>query len=741
MKLRIKRVFLLIASLLMAATSLYGCSGDGKVVSKPKGEGSGQQQVQAMGRYTENEVPLPDGLAYGSVIGFQDGPDGNPVLFTRKEVDGTAAFTAYLLSEDMTWEEKECGWLTQLGLSYGQDRVSITFGEDGKLYAVYSEEDNQDTIAQHHVVVSADWENSQEIQLPLLLETNELGYAYFPRKITALENGNLLFDSGRSIFLYDASGQQRIAELINNDAYYFAHGSQFFIIDGDSKSLVRYDGEDGKELSRLPAQLDDYYGVIAAADKAGDLSLLSKEGIQIMKNGSDIWEQIIDGQRNTMGSPKYYHTGFAVGSRDDYFVFYGSMDETYKLSHYVYDADMPVEPETELSIFSLRENATIRQAVSEFQIKNPNVKMDYQPLTADGDGAVADDYIRTLNTELLAGDGPDILVLDGMSEAAYIEKGVLEDITDVIESMTASGDFLANIADGSRVDGRIYSVPVRIGLPITFGRKEALKEAGQLPSLAALVQGNEAGQVFGTVDRETLISFYADAYLNDIVSGDGAIEEQALKEFLSNMKLILDGSGISDGTRENRPTSIWGLLETGKYLHSEEIAGFFQAGPGVSVMEQAQGELEADMISINEAYVPYGTIGINKAGKNKEAAVQFLQTALSEEVQRSDFYDGFAVNQNALEYLCGTEWTTGDAYGGEINGIDGRSYELKTSWPSKPLCLRLTEFCKAAKHSAGRNWKIKQILLEYSTGYFEGRTSLEETTEGLLSKMTLYLEE
>lgn len=755
-KSRIKRAVLQILSLLMVTAGLYGCSGDGKVVSNPEGGGGGQQKNQAMGRFTETEVPLPDGIAYDSVISFLNGPDGKPVLFVRKDVDGTAEFTGYLLSEDITWEEKTCGWLNQLGLSYEYGQVNITVGEDRKLYAVYSEDVSEDTIAQHHVVVSADWENGQEIQLPLLLETNEQGYVYYPRKITAMENGNLLLDSGRSIFLYDAEGQKRIAEYAGQNAYYFAHGSQFYIIDGESKSLVRYDGESGKETARIPAQLDDYYGVIAAENEAGDLSLVSKDGIQVMKNGSGIWEQIVEGERNTMGSPKYYQTGFVMGDKEDYFVFYSSMDETYKLSHYAYNADMPVEPETELTIFSLYENATIRQAVSEYQIKNPNVRVDYQPLMAQDGGAESGgteaggvnaggtataDYIRTLNTELLAGNGPDILILDGLSENSYIEKGVLEDLTDVVESMTDSGDFLANIADGSRVDGRIYSVPVRIGLPITFGRKEALKEAGQLPSLVSLVQEHEVGQIFGTVDRERLVSFYADAFLDDMISGDGMVQEEALKAFLSNMKMILDGSKVSNGTRENRPTSIWGLLETGKYLHSEEIAGFFGAGSGVSIIEQAQGELEADMILVNQAYVPYGTIGINKAGKHKEAAVQFLQTALSEEVQRSDFYDGFPVNENALEFLCGIVRTSGEAYGGYINGTDGRTYEMKGVWPTEPLRRKLAEFCKEAKRSSGRNWKIKQILLEHSAGYFEGRTSLEETTEELLSKMTLYLQE
>ena len=90
-----------------------------------------------------------------------------------------------------------------------------------------------------------------------------------------------------------------------------------------------------------------------------------------------------------------------------------------------------------------------------------------------------------------------------------------------------------------------------------------------------------------------------------------------MKDFLIHMKTIFDGSHISDGTRENRPSSVWWLLEKGTFLYSKEMAGFFEAEQGTSIVEQAMGELEADMIVINRTYIPYGTIGINQAGKHK----------------------------------------------------------------------------------------------------------------------------
>lgn len=738
-KFRLKGVFLQIITFLLITVSLYGCKKDGSIVSNSENDIGEQQKNQAMGRYVENEISLPEGIEFNSIISFQNGLEGKPMLFTKKENNGIIEYTYYVLSQDLTWEKKDCNWLNQLELPYSS--AAISFGEDNKLYAVYTKEPDQDSIVRRYITVTEDLENGKQIEIPMLLEKDEMGYIHYPKHITALKNGNLLFHSRQSIFLFDASGQKKLAEIPNNDGNYFTYKNQFYVIDGDSGNLILYNGEDGTEKASYPLELDEYYGVKAIADENGDLSLISKAGIQTLKNGSELWEQIIEGKRNTIGSQKYYILGFAKGSQEDYFVCYSSMDEVYKLSHYVYAPDVPVEPETELTIFSLYSNSTIEQAVSEFQIKNPNVKIDFQSLIQTDDKEITEDLIKTLNTELLAGEGPDILILDGMSEDSYIEKGVLEDITDEIESLISSGDFLANIADSCRVEGKIYSVPVRIGLPMTFGRKKVLKQAEQLTDLAGLVQENEIGQVFGTIDREKFLSLYIDAFLNDSKKEEGILQEQELKKFLTNMKTILDGSKFSDGTNENRANSIWALLEEGIFLYSEEIKGFFESEGGTSIIQQTKGELETDMISINQSYIPYGTIGVNKASKNKELSIQFLQMVLSKEIQQSDFYDGFAVNENALEFLSGIERNSADGYGGSISGVDGKMYELKMIWPSEPIRRRLVEFCKAAKYSARKIEKEKQILLEYTKGYFDGTESLEETVNTLLEKITLYLKE
>ena len=42
-----------------------------------------------------------------------------------------------------------------------------------------------------------------------------------------------------------------------------------------------------------------------------------------------------------------------------------------------------------------------------------------------------DDVIRTLNVEIFAGEGPDVLVLDGLPVESYIRQGILADLSNI----------------------------------------------------------------------------------------------------------------------------------------------------------------------------------------------------------------------------------------------------------------------------------------------------------------------
>ena len=56
-----------------------------------------------------------------------------------------------------------------------------------------------------------------------------------------------------------------------------------------------------------------------------------------------------------------------------------------------------------------------------------------------------EDALKTLSTDILAGNGPDVLILDGMPVDSYVKKGILTDISDVVDEVKASDGLVDSI--------------------------------------------------------------------------------------------------------------------------------------------------------------------------------------------------------------------------------------------------------------------------------------------------------
>lgn len=140
-------------------------------------------------------------------------------------------------------------------------------------------------------------------------------------------------------------------------------------------------------------------------------------------------ERLIDGELCSLNMPALRLTDLIVKEDGSLLLLYADgMDRT--LMNYTYSADTPTVPDKELRVFSLRDNKTIRQAMGLFQRQNPDVHVVYDVALTGADAVTASDALRTLANELLAGKGPDLLVLDGMPIDSYVEKGVLLDLSE-----------------------------------------------------------------------------------------------------------------------------------------------------------------------------------------------------------------------------------------------------------------------------------------------------------------------
>ena len=105
------------------------------------------------------------------------------------------------------------------------------------------------------------------------------------------------------------------------------------------------------------------------------------------------------------------------------------------LYFYHYDETLPTHADTTLTVWSLADSATARLAVNAYKKANPEVDVTFETAVqtdTDDVSAAINDALTQLNTELLAGEGPDVLLLDRVDYTTYINKGMLADMSDTV---------------------------------------------------------------------------------------------------------------------------------------------------------------------------------------------------------------------------------------------------------------------------------------------------------------------
>lgn len=731
-----KKMFAACLAVILVLLSLSACSKDGKIVSDQKEDGGKGNEIQAMGRYIEKNIELPEGETLRTLIGMDKNPEGKIVLFTEDKSETYAKYSTYTLMEDGKWEKEELQWLNDMKLESQKTLIQITWGADHHLYASYKVGKDMNEILQTRIVTTVDGIKAEEVVIPDLEKKDKNNLFPYVREVMTFADGNLILIDFNKIILYNRNTGEKIYEISSEDGKISVNENSLYHYNTQGNTIDEYSSS-GKNVKSTPITIQSPYEAKLQVAEDKSVAIHSNEGIQIKQEGSDVWEVKADSNAGSIGSPKYYCSGFEVGNKGDYYVYYNSMDETAKISHYIYDKDIPLNPETTLTIFALKDNSAIRQAANEFQSVNPNIRIEFNVAASEEGAAVDDDYIRTLNTEILAGKGPDILVLDGLPVESYIEKGVLKDISDTIKSLVDSGDFLPNIAEVYTIDGNIYTVPSRIGLPMAFGDSDLVANAGDVAKLSEYIKQNSNKNIFGTVDQKVLVEFYLNILNDDLFQKDGSIETLKLAQFLENIKDILDSSVLADRENGKYPSTEWRLIEEGNLLYLGNIMGFYQSESCFSVVKQ----WDASYGSINRSFIPVGKIGVNSGGKNQGIAEQFIQTLFSLDGQTTDYYDGYPVNKKALESYLDIERTFADAYGGSLKGIDGKSYEMSIEWLIKEHRQATIKMCGAVTQEAILDSKLADMVISKSADYFAGKKSLDETVELIVTGTKAYLAE
>lgn len=744
---RLKKLTTIILSVCMIAGCISGCGGN----SSNKEEKEGAKTT--IGKYIEKNVEIP--LKQNENIQrLLKNAEGGMEVYAQEE--GSGNYTKYKSSDGVKWEAEDASWLTQIP---NGSVVSIAAGADNSSYAIVTDEN--DTM---HLLKQTGEATAEEINLPELNEAkgDNKSFYSFGTELKVMENGKLVLEGNEEIKVYDANSGKLIHdfpyEKNSTDARnpVDINGENIVLPDKENTGFTIWNVEEGKEVTSMSYGSDVRYGNVILED-SNEIYFMNDEGIHHMQPDGTLIETLAEGGNMTMGSPVSHTVDFIKGESDDFYGLFKIGDSQTAVKHYYYDKEAKTDSQKKLSIYSLKENATVRQAVGVFNQKYPEVEISYKTGESDSSATKAD-KIRVLNTELLNKSGADVLILDDLPVDSLMEKGVLKDISNIVEPLIKDGTLQKNIAECyQQKDGGIYSMPVRYGIPILYGNQEMIDAMDSLDSLQTWLDTHENQPLMNMVTYGELTRLFTNMYHDELMDDNGKIKKEKLKTCLSCIKEI--GARIQAEMEDDY------ISETGEKL--EEMEGAYlsswRAGSGVGSMKEEQvvseelvsvmdmmvsstvmREKDAPLRFHKDTFVPHGLAGINSASGNIELAEEFIKVLFSQEVQECDLFDGFPINQNASELLkekgadSTEEQDTGLMLG--VSGADG-SGEMSFGMPLKTEVEELLDKSKELQKPSKADSVFQDMIFDEAKMYYEGSQELEQTIEGITAKADTYYAE
>ncbi|MCL2372660.1 MAG: ABC transporter substrate-binding protein [Defluviitaleaceae bacterium] len=486
--------------------------------------------------------------------------------------------------------------------------------------------------------------------------------------------------------LLDLNGNL-IAELpFENISAAVAHGDYFYVLSPWESTINRVYMENGALTSQPTISLAAEGGMggvrmmgigiegSLAVNNDGNLLVLHGGNLLLFENGRS--DTMLDGNAFSFGAPNNFVSSMIVLACGNIAMVVSDGITTY-LFKYEWDENAVVSLSRTLSIWSLEDNDTVRAAIMELRRRYPDAYITYEVALTSGGAISAADAIRSLNTRLLSGRGPDILILDGVPIDGYAGRGMLLDLTGQVNTEGMFKNLLAPYLTG----GQTYVIPTQFSIPVLMGSEQALAESQTLAALIEnIVTGNpipdmQEGRMLGGIpeDERATIAFdsleelfnfmwytNASAFLQD-----NRLEANMLREFLGVIQAISDKYQLAAEDDMDAMSGVFMAVHSGGGSRTNAITGslmqFMMQSTNLAaftvdniMMLQMMTAREDAEIAIFPglapgAWLPSTIVGVSADTEVEAFSIEFVNTMLSLQVQQMNHGMGLPVTHAAIQ--------------------------------------------------------------------------------------------
>lgn len=745
-----RRILAIFLALALAIVGLAGCGKKETVLP---------EATVAKGRYVEQSIDLPaEGypmdmtmLSDGRIrVGLMTG-EREYRIFTRTAEGGW--------TEDVVLPEavKAMGYLD-----------FMRFFRDGSVFLSGIEKVGEREYHYHFAILSAD---GVLRELPITYpEVNESdGILLGGADITSDDRLMLLFsfDDLREVNLTDGSLSANRNELgicstvgglacAGEDTYLLSDTLCGRVSEGQQEQLTDALGK--QLMASEQATPGAESKIVFWKNEDGYLFFTTDEGLYSYVPGGSVTEELISASKSSFGDPSFVPKALE-GTEDGVFYVLGQQSGIAALCSFVYDAEAPVQATNQLKVYSLYDDDDLRQMISWFQKSHPETEVSLEIGLTGEDGMTEADALRTLNTEILAGSGPDILRLDGMSLDSYLEKDILMDLSDLL----AETPTLEQITKCYERDGKVCVIPAAFAIPAVYGPRELVTRIADLDSLVdaasqALAQNDQAHSLMNGMIPQLVTDTLYDSCSAAWKKADGTLDEEALERFLEAMDklyamdaplreqyadILRELEGQGDFYTPGEYTGIGGsqdIIMNGMALSAGTLEGMEAWSYALAGDDRLEDYALLPLnLQASGVFLPRQLYGVLASSENGEAAKDFVRFVLGEEVQGNALSFGFPVNQAVFDRQIQEDKTVQTTFGSSDE--NGNYISLAARYPSAAERQQLVTWVNDLTTPALTDRTIRSLITAQAAASMKGSCTVQEAVSQALQSLNLYLSE
>lgn len=500
-----------------------------------------------------------------------------------------------------------------------------------------------------------------------------------------------------------------------------------------------------------------------AVDAQGGIYLSYLGSIFRLKQGAKEWETLFGKQLFVISDPDAYMAGISATPDGDVIAQLTSQenpDRSPRLIRYRWDATLPPLQQT-LTIASLQEQSTIRQAAMALQKSHPDEIITYEPMIRQGESVAVADAIRILNTQMMSGTGPDVLVMDGLDVSRYARNGLLMDLSEWATPYIDGEQWLPGVASSLKDEqGRVYSVPVRIGMQTLWGKPEEVAKVITFEQWVqfAKSQPPERPNMYPKSQRAWIEQMYPSCSPAWPVDEKGRIQFDS-PEFIAFLEGIQALSGGQYSTiyeaEKHYYTDLW---LSGAHANRKDKVAFWMSStlgfgyifePYAMNRERTKGNEGVIVLpgQAGKVFSPIQQISVNANAIKPDLALRLLDVLFSEQIQHIENYEGFAVRLKSVEKTLEDQLErvrrygegTYTGYGYNPNGVVDQLDMYQPGERSYTMVRNLLDQLDTPGYPPDET--LLQTILQEGQPFFEGHISAQQAAQAISKRLAAYLAE